>query len=331
MKIQKILTVVVPSFNTSRYIDKGIGSFLEERLFNDVELLMINDGSSDDTAQRIRQYMEKYPELIRLIDKENGGHGSVINKGIEEAAGKYFKVVDGDDWVDADNLLKLVAFLKSSEADLVINPYISFGEISKKETLYGKMNLISGREYSIDEVINKGMNLKIHTATYRTDILRKEGIRFSEKCFYEDFEYANFPLLYVKTVAYLDFPVYYYLTEQKTQSVDNQSTYKNVDMFVRVYADSEAFLQKHKSNNSLVMSYIHQRVMVFLRQTYNVFVKNYHMQGIERKIDSVDQAVKKVSLSNYKELSKRYPYINLIRLKKRWMLHGMNVLLRLFK
>ena len=292
---------------------------------------MINDGSKDDTPVKIKKYMEQYPGFIRLIDKENGGHGSVINRGIDEAQGIYFKVVDGDDWVDTEGLYKLVSYLKTSTADLVLNPYISVGEVSGKKSMRCKLNLPHACVLHVNQVTEKGLDVKIHSATYKTDLLRTNGIRFSERCFYEDFEYANFPLIYVNTLTYLDFPVYNYLTEQKSQSVDDQTTYKNIDMFVKVYADSETFFSQHRSDLPAVNAFIHRRLMAFLRQTYNVFIKNYNAREIEKKIDSVDHAIKEISPDNYKEVGKRYPYIHLIRLKKRAILKGLYVLFRLVR
>ena len=104
----KLLTIIIPSYNTMSFMDKNISTFLDERLFEKTEILIINDGSEDETATLARKYEKKYKGYIRLIDKENGGHGSTINIGIKEAKGKFFKVVDADDWVNTENLVKLI-------------------------------------------------------------------------------------------------------------------------------------------------------------------------------------------------------------------------------
>lgn len=110
--MNKILTITVPSYNTEKYIDECMPFLLDDSIVDDIEILVVSDGSKDKTVEVATKWSEKYPQTIRVIEKENGGHGSTINRGILEARGKYFKVVDGDDWVKTDNLVKLVDFLK---------------------------------------------------------------------------------------------------------------------------------------------------------------------------------------------------------------------------
>ena len=99
----KILSITIPSYNVEKYIDKCVQSMLVDSILDDIEILIVNDGSKDSTPEIAKGYVEKYPQTVRLIDKENGGHGSTINAGIREATGKYFKVVDGDDWLNTEN------------------------------------------------------------------------------------------------------------------------------------------------------------------------------------------------------------------------------------
>ena len=106
--MEKILTVTVPSYNVEKFLENTLDSFVDERVLDDIEVLIVDDGSKDKTAEIGRKYEEKYPDTFRVISKENGGHGSTINRGIGEAKGKYFKVVDGDDWVDQDGFAELI-------------------------------------------------------------------------------------------------------------------------------------------------------------------------------------------------------------------------------
>ena len=109
---EKILTVTVPSYNVQAYLEDCLESFVNSEVMDDIEVLIVNDGSSDDTATIAERYVSKYENTFRLINKENGGHGSTINTGAREARGKYFKVVDGDDWVDTRSFIRLVKVLK---------------------------------------------------------------------------------------------------------------------------------------------------------------------------------------------------------------------------
>jgi len=121
----KLLTIVVPTYNISQYIEKCINSFLEinAEYYKYFEVIVVNDGSTDDSVEVVESLVKNRNMNIKIISKENGGHGSTINKGIKEAKGKYFKVVDGDDWVNVDNFKKLIDKLQTVDADIIITDF----------------------------------------------------------------------------------------------------------------------------------------------------------------------------------------------------------------
>ena len=121
--MNKILTIVIPAYNVENYLDEILPTFLDNEILNDIEIIIVNDGSKDNTAIIAREYEKKYPQTVVLIDKENGGHGSTINSGIKHANGKYLRVIDGDDWVDTNALKNFVNKLKSLNEDLVLTPF----------------------------------------------------------------------------------------------------------------------------------------------------------------------------------------------------------------
>ena len=96
----KLISFAIPCFNSYEYMGKCIESILPGG--EDVEIIIVNDGSTDDTLKIAEAYAKKFPTIVRVIDKENGGHGSAVNAGLEAATGLYYKVVDSDDWLDAD-------------------------------------------------------------------------------------------------------------------------------------------------------------------------------------------------------------------------------------
>lgn len=116
---EKILTVVIPIYQIEAYLRQCLNSFVIKETMEDVEVLMVNDGSRDGSVKIAEEFERLYEGTFILINKENGGHGSAINKGIELAKGTYFKVVDGDDWVDPSAFVRLVEVLKTSNADVV--------------------------------------------------------------------------------------------------------------------------------------------------------------------------------------------------------------------
>lgn len=122
--MEKILTVVVPTYNAEKYLRDNLESFEIPELMQDIEILIVNDGSTDHSLEIAREYAERYPDTYRVITKENGGHGSGINCGIEHALGTYFKVVDADDWVGKEAFVSLVRTLKTSDADVVYSGFL---------------------------------------------------------------------------------------------------------------------------------------------------------------------------------------------------------------
>ena len=129
--MEKLLTVAIPSYNVEKYLEQTLSSFLiDPQWLKKTEILIVNDGSSDRTEEIGRKYEQKYPDTFRVISKKNGGHGSTINRGIREAQGNYFKVVDGDDWVNTSDFVELVRGLKSCTAEYVVTNYYEVNDKS---------------------------------------------------------------------------------------------------------------------------------------------------------------------------------------------------------
>ena len=116
----KVISFIIPSYNVERYLNTALTSFItsDEDINNQIEVIVVDDGSSDGTADIAQTYIERFPDMFRLIQKENGGHGSTINVGSKEAKGRFFKVVDADDWVVTENLSAYIRFLQNTEADV---------------------------------------------------------------------------------------------------------------------------------------------------------------------------------------------------------------------
>ena len=175
---KKILTIAVPSFNAEKYLVETIPTVLNLKNIELVDLIIINDGSKDDTLSVANKMKRDYPNIIQIVDKENGGHGSAVNSGIKYAKGKYFKVLDADDWVDTENLDKLIEYLKITDIDEIVSPYYkvivdSKGDIINSEE-YNEFDKIEDQvEYTADEFFCKiGRTVGIHTITMKTEILR---------------------------------------------------------------------------------------------------------------------------------------------------------------
>lgn len=279
----KLLTIVVPSYNASKYLDFNLQSFLCPSEPEKLEVIVVDDGSTDDTARIADAYHEKYPDTIKVIHKENGGHGSGINAGLRAATGKYFKVVDADDWVDHEALERLLGYIASFDAteaeadtdldsaqvqaeanakardkaasgpDVIYNNYYwrLTDEAKSPEEYERKAEFnepFSGVEYHkvYDfESIADQCYVKMHNMTIRTDILREHQIKIDEHCFYVDMEYILFPMPYVETIAFLPEFLYQYQIGRQGQSMDPAKMQRNAAQYDHVLASIYAYYDAH--------------------------------------------------------------------------------------
>lgn len=249
LKLQeKILTISTAAYNAEQYISRALDSLTASDFIDRLEILVIDDGGSDSTGAIALEYAERFPDSVFFIHKENGGYGSTVNCGIARATGKYFKLLDGDDWFDTEGLDRLVAGLEKTSADAVITDYLC-GPDPDNMKLMRKGSSAEGIRSvdEIDSVIN-------HWAlTYRTDFLRETGITLPEHCLYTDRYYSAVPLAQTGTVAGFAFPVYCYNLGRNGQSVSRECRIKHCDEHIRVtemiceftenYARSGAYLK----------------------------------------------------------------------------------------
>lgn len=243
--MDKVLTIIVPAYNVEAYITKNIESILSCEQIDSIEVLIIDDGSKDHTYQLAIDYEKSNSKCIRIISKENGGHGSAINKGVQFATGKYLKVIDGDDWVDAVELAKLVAFLEISSADIVVNPYKIVYEQSKTEQIICLNGVEEKKEFLVGNSINMFQEIYgIHSVTYRTEMYKSCVNEITEKCFYVDQEYNLYPLVGATTIAYHSANVYRYRLGRAGQSVNMASKIRNNSMHVAVIHNLMSFLER---------------------------------------------------------------------------------------
>ncbi len=238
--MNKLLSVIVPSYNATKYLDKCLTSFICPRM-DEIDVIIINDGSTDDTPAIAQKYVDRYPGTFRLVSKENGGHGSGINTGTKLAIGKYLKVVDADDWVITENLPEYLDKLASTDADAIFTnfnmvdmtsgaktPYINVG--AEYDKLLYKKDLMS----ILDKVVDW---FTIHRVSYKTSFYNSLDIAMSEKIFYEDTEFVTLPFTSVETLQIYDMFLYEYMVGNVSQSVSGES-------FRKRYSHCEIILDK---------------------------------------------------------------------------------------
>lgn len=229
MKNDKIITVSVAAYNLGKLIEKNIKSFIKCKKKDKIEVLIINDGSTDNTKEIVEKYEKEYPDIIKLINKKNAGAGSTVNVGIENASGKYFRMVDGDDWIDSSNFDILIEKLEDTDVDMVLNNYEIFDAEKNKCIEECRVMGINKKNQIIDfKNINKSFSLVMHQVIFKTEILKNNKIKL-DNGFYTDIEYLLYPLPYVKNFIYYDFSVYIYMVAREGQSMSFSSLQKHIE------------------------------------------------------------------------------------------------------
>ena len=228
--MNKILSIVLPVYNTEKYIKRCLDSIVIDDVIDDIEILIISDGSKDNAINIAKEYNKKYPKSVIIVEKENGGHGSTINKGLEIASGKYFRVLDSDDWFNCKDFIEYIKRLKKEDCDLVVTNY-SQEHIYNNESIYLKYkDLKDNKLYDFDKMdlnLLNGEYFVMATSTYKTELLRKSNLKLYEKMFYVDMQYNMVAFSLVKTIKFYDLSVYRYCIGRKDQSNNFTSLVKN--------------------------------------------------------------------------------------------------------
>ena len=236
----KILTIAIPSYNSMDYMRNCIESLLPGG--EDVEILIVDDGSKDETPAIADEYEAKYPGIIRAIHQENGGHGEAVNAGLRNATGFFYKVVDSDDWVDAEAYQKILATLRElvgngSQLDMLISNFVYEKEGAKHKKVMKYTSAIPKEKlFTWKDVrhFSKGQYILMHSVIYRTQLLRDCGLELPKHTFYVDNLFVYVPLPYVKNMYYLDVDFYRYYIGREDQSVNESVMIKRIDQQIKV-------------------------------------------------------------------------------------------------
>ena len=247
--MEKILTISVAAYNVEQYIEQLLDSVVNAGVNDKIEVLVVNDGGTDHTLEIAQRYADRYPGTVIPVDKENGGHGSTINKGIELATGRYFRALDGDDWLETEALTELIGILEKIDVDIVISNYSDKYE-DGREIFWPMKQLKDGQVYQFDEIVDSIEWITYHYLIYKTSILKEHQIRLTEHCFYVDYEFCLYPIIYVKDCLYLDTPLYCYRRGLDEQSVSSKGRKKHVDNSETVAKNLLAFLNSHQDDLS---------------------------------------------------------------------------------
>ena len=288
---EKILSIAVPSYNSQDYLERCIESLLPGG--EDVEILIVDDGSKDRTAEIADAYEKAYPGIIRAIHQPNGGHGDAVTTGLYAASGKFFKVVDSDDRLDPDAYRSVLTFLKQSESegkelDLLISNFVydkqSVAPEKRKVIDYHRM-LPANRYFTWEETgkFQTGHYLLMHAVIYRTDLLRDMNLRLPKHTFYVDNIYVYEPLPHVKTMYYLDVTLYLYYVGRDDQSVNTEVMKKRIDQQDRVNRIMFDYCDLNALENEKVRAYMYDYLQIMCTVTSAFYALIGTREAAEKK------------------------------------------------
>lgn len=253
----KLLSVAVPCYNSQEYMRNCIDSLLEGQDL--VEIIIVDDGSKDNTAEIADEYAAKYPDIVKAVHQENGGHGEAVNTGLRNATGLYFKVVDSDDWVNKEAYLAILDKLREitggpQTLDMMISNFVYEKQGAKrKKVMRYKSYMPENKIFTWKEMgrMPVGKYILMHSVIYRTGLLRDCGLELPKHTFYVDNLFVYQPLPHVQTMYYMDVNFYRYFIGREDQSVHEDVMIRRIDqqLFVnRIMIDTIAGAKNIEKN-----------------------------------------------------------------------------------
>ena len=313
--MNKILSIIVPSYNVEKYLEQNLNSMCLSAAINDLEIIIVNDGSRDHTIDIAYKFKSNFSNSVVVIDKENGGHGSTINAGVAVATGKYFKVIDGDDWVDTNELTKLIHKLKNTDVDLVLSPFKKvYEDIHKEEIISLEMSFNSQNSSFSNSIADIDDFYCLHSSTFKTELYRKRNLFIREHCFYVDMELILYPIDYIRTYEYINYCVYQYRLGRTGQSVSMNSKIKNKEMHLKVIEDliDNCFLKNAQRRDPLIKNYIEKKISKLANIQYSIYlslpskIENY--KTLKKFRERIDKVIPVGSLQGISKVMHYFPF-----------------------
>ena len=285
----KYISFAIPSYNSQDYMAHAIETILPGG--DDVEILIVNDGSKDDTSKIAHEYEERYPGIVRAIDKENGGHGDAVNFGLKYATGKYFKVVDSDDWVSVDSLLRILKVLQQmeedgQEVDMLLANYVYEKEGAIHKTVIHYRGVLPQNtifHWSDVGRFHVGQYILMHSVIYRTELLKQCRLELPKHTFYVDNIYVYYPLPHVRKLYYMDEDFYKYYIGREGQSVNEQVMIRRLDQQIFVTKTMIDMYQMDEIPNKNLRRYMASYLDIMMAVSSILCIRSGEQENLEKK------------------------------------------------
>lgn len=269
---EKLLTIAIASYNVEKVLSRCLDSLIiEPFMMKKVQVLIINDGSKDKTLEIAKTYENRFPGYFFAIDKENGNYGSVMNKALSIADGKYFRTLDADDWYETKEYYNFVKLLDDTDADLIITERYDYHEITGKKELLSIGELPTSIDLNArlvsDELEKLGKCINVPNFTYKTSLLRNSGLKWLEGICYTDTMFDLWPLPLVETIRIEKLPLYSYLIGTNEQSMSPMNMRRNYLHFVAVAEAVIDYINENYDDNlpcSKMMYFFLYQITVFV-------------------------------------------------------------------
>ena len=281
--MDKLITFAIPCYNSESYMENCIKSLLSAG--EDTEILIINDGSKDRTGEIADRYEKEYPNIVRAIHQENGGHGEGVNQGIRLGKGLYYKVVDSDDRLEPKALETLLNRIRENVknnvfVDMYVTNYVydHVADNTQKPMSYKHIfphDVVCSWKDTKSFGVSK--YLMMHSVVYRTELLRELKIELPKHTFYVDNLYMYWPFPSVKTIYYMDLNLYYYFIGRDDQSVNEKNVIKRIDqqiLVTKLMTECHDLNEIKKQDKQLYKYMFHELAMMYTISTIFLYASN---------------------------------------------------------
>ena len=270
-------------------MEKAINSILPAG--EDVEILIVNDGSTDKTKKIGKQYAERFPSIVKVINKENGGHGDAVNSGLSHASGKYFKVVDSDDWVDEDSLMKLLEVIRGfvregSEVDMIVSNYVyEKAGMEHKKIIHYRNVLPQNEIFRWDDIgsFHLDQYILMHSVMYRTEMLKLCQLKVPKHTFYVGSICVYYPLPHVRLLCYLDVDFYRYFIGREDQSVNEKIMISRVDQQIYVTKSMISMYDLRLIGSKKLRKYMINYLAIMMTVSSILCIRSKNAENLQKK------------------------------------------------
>ena len=285
----KVLSVAIPCYNSAEYMRHAIDTLLTGG--EDIEIIVVDDGSTkDNTLEIAKEYEKKFPNIVKAIHQENGGHGKAVNTGLANADGVFFKVVDSDDWVDTEALAKVMDLLRlvirgNKALDMLVCNYV-YEKVGEEPGTVRYTNCLPENEFFTWSDVGKFKNsqyILMHSVFYRTALLKEIGLKLPEHTFYVDNIFVYTPLPYVKTMYYMNIDFYRYFIGRNDQSVNEKVMIGRIDQQLKI---TKILIESHdlgKMKEPGLRRYMTNYIAIMMTICTVFLIKSGKPENLEKK------------------------------------------------